>query len=120
MRTRPKRPHNFGEYLRVLRIAKGVSLRKFAEDVGVSATYLSQVEKGNTDSPTAERVTRMAALLEQDSDELIALAGRVPIDLREIIQAYPSEISELVRETKGLSVKQIRKVTEQIRKLKKK
>ena len=38
------------------RIEMGFSLRKFAELVGVSPTYLSQVEQDNADPPTAERV----------------------------------------------------------------
>lgn len=109
---------HFGDHLRELRTAKEISLRKFAEDVGVSATYLSQVEKGSADPPTAERVARMAELLEQDADELIALAGRIPDDLPEIIQQNPAEMSELIRETKGLSVPQLRQVTTHIRKMK--
>jgi transcriptional regulator with XRE-family HTH domain len=42
----------FGELLRDTRIEKGFSLRKFAELLGVSPTYLSQVEQGNVMSPT--------------------------------------------------------------------
>ena len=37
----------FGATLREMRLAKNVSLRKFAEKVGVSPTYLSQVEQDN-------------------------------------------------------------------------
>ncbi|MGE3776318.1 MAG: helix-turn-helix domain-containing protein, partial [Pirellulaceae bacterium] len=37
---------SFGTYLREKRVAKGYSLRKFAELVDVSPTYLSQVEQG--------------------------------------------------------------------------
>lgn len=46
----------FGQFLRSKRLAKGFSLRRFAELVGVSPTYLSQVEQANCDPPTAERV----------------------------------------------------------------
>jgi transcriptional regulator with XRE-family HTH domain len=49
--------------LREMRLAKNVSLRKFAEKVGVSPTYLSQVEQDNVDPPTAERVQKMAEIL---------------------------------------------------------
>ena len=54
---------SFGETLREKRLEKGFSLRKFAQLVGVSPTYLSQVEQGNVDPPTADRVKRMAELL---------------------------------------------------------
>jgi transcriptional regulator with XRE-family HTH domain len=108
----------FGDILREKRTAKGFSLRKFAELVGVSPTYLSQVEQGNVDAPTAERVKRMADLLAENSDEWIALAGRVPDDLPEIIQKEPTEMPELLREASGLTGEQLRKLREQARKLK--
>jgi transcriptional regulator with XRE-family HTH domain len=110
----------FGQWLREKRVAKGFSLRKFAEKVGVSPTYLSHVERGAADPPTAERVKTMAELLEENADEMIALAGRVPEDLPEIIQRRPTEIPELLREANGLTADQLRELTEQIRKLKEK
>jgi transcriptional regulator with XRE-family HTH domain len=109
----------FGRALREKRVEKRFSLRKFAEKVGVSPTYLSQVEQGNVDPPTAERVRRMAELLGENADEWIALAGRVPEDLSEIIQEQPTEMPALLREASGLTAEQLRLLTEQARKLKK-
>src|SRR5699024_3487330 len=86
-----KQQKTFGETLREMRLAKNVSLRKFAEKVGVSPTYLSQVEQNNADPPTAERVQKMAEILGANADELIALAGRVPDDLPKIIQKQPTQ-----------------------------
>lgn len=108
----------FGQFLRERRMAKKVSLRKFAEQVGVSPTYLSQVEQENVMPPTADRVKRMAELLGENPDEWIGLAGRVPDDLAGIIQQQPTEIPELLREASGLSADQLRQLREQIRKLK--
>jgi transcriptional regulator with XRE-family HTH domain len=86
--------------------------------VGVSPTYLSQVEQGNVDPPTAERVQKMAEILGQNADELIALAGRVPGDLSKIIQKQPTQMPELLREAKGLAVEQMQMLIDQARKLK--
>jgi transcriptional regulator with XRE-family HTH domain len=108
----------FGQVLREKRLEKGFSLRKFAELVGVSPTYLSQVEQCNVDPPTAERVKRMAELLGENPDEWIALAGRVPEDLPGIIQKQPTEMPELLREASGLTAEQLRKLREQAKKLK--
>ena len=109
----------FGEVLREARTAKGFTLRKFAEKVGISPTYLSLVEQGKVESPpTADRVKRMAELLEENADQWIALAGRVPGDLSEIIQRQPTEMPELLREASGLTAEQLRKLTKQARKLK--
>ncbi|MEY2726253.1 MAG: hypothetical protein RLZZ458_2120 [Planctomycetota bacterium] len=108
----------FGQWLRDKRVAKGFTLRKFAEQVGVSPTYLSHVEQGVADPPTADRVKTMAELLGENPDEMIALAGRVPEDLPEIIQRQPTEMPELLREASGLTGEQLRRLTEHIRKLK--
>lgn len=112
-----KTKKTFGEIIREKRLAKKYSLRRFADLVGVSPTYMSQVEQGNVDPPTAERVKRMAELLEENPDELIALAGRVPQDLPEIIQSEPTEMPELLREARGLTAEQLRKLRGQIKRM---
>ena len=110
----------FGVMLREKRIMIGFSLRTFAKSAAVSPTYLSQVERGNVDPPTAERVTRMAELLEENTDEWIALAGRVSEDLLEIIQQQPTKMPELLRAANGLAAEQLQELINQARKLKKK
>jgi transcriptional regulator with XRE-family HTH domain len=109
----------FGQVLREAREGK-YSLRKFAELVGISPTYLSQVEQGNVDPPTADRVKRMAELLNANTDEWIALAGRVPEDLPEIIQKQPTEVPDLLRAVRGLTADQLRKLREDAERMKKK
>ena len=113
-----KKRQTFGQVLREARLAKGITLRKFAEQVGVSPTYLSQVEQDNVDPPTAERVHTMATLLGANADEWTALAGRVPEDLPGIIQKEPTAMPELLREASGLTADQLRVLMEQARKLK--
>ena len=106
----------FGDLLRATRVAKGYSLRKFAEMADMSPTYLSQVEQGKVERPpTAERVRTMAELLGQNADEWIALAGRVPDDLTEIIKSEPQAMPALLRAAKGLTAEELRKLTDQIR-----
>jgi transcriptional regulator with XRE-family HTH domain len=112
-----KTQQRFGDVLREKRIARKFSLRKFAELVGISPTYLSQVEQSNVDPPTAERVQRMAELLEENPDELIALAGRVADDLPAIIQAK-TEVPDLLRAVRGLSAEQLRKLRESAEEMK--
>lgn len=109
----------FGGVLRERRIAKGYSLRKFAEMVDVSPTHLSLVEQNKLEkSPTAERVRRMAEVLSENPDEMIALAGRVPEDLPKIIQEQPTQMPELLREASGLTSDQLKRLTAEARKLK--
>ncbi len=100
--ARKGRPKHFGQVLREKREGR-FSLRKFAGLVGVSPTYLSQVEQGNVQPPTADRVKRMAEILGENADELIALAGRVPEDLPEIIQESPTDVPDLLRAVRGMT-----------------
>lgn len=111
------RQKRFGKLLREKRKAKGFSLRKFAEMVGVSPTYLSQVEQGNIDPPTAERVKKMAELLGENADEFVGLAGRVPEDVPDLIQKRPTQMPELLRVASVLTAKQIAELTQQARRL---
>jgi len=108
---------HFGTLLRETRIEKGFSLRKFAEKVGISPTYLSLVEKGKVERPpTAERVRVMAELLDQNADQWIAKAGRLPDDIAEIIKNEPEEMPALLRALKNYSPEELRKLTENLQK----
>jgi HTH-type transcriptional regulator, competence development regulator len=108
----------FGQFLREKRVAKGFSLRKFAESVGVSPTYLSQVEQDNVDPPTADRVKRMAELLGESIDEWTALAGRLTEDLPEIIREEPTAVPGLLRAVRGLTAEQLRRLRDNAEQMK--
>lgn|SRR5690606_32946278 len=102
---------HFGTILRERRIAKGYSLRKFAEAIEVSPTYLSLVETGKSEyPPSAEKVRIMAELLGADPDQWAVLAGRMPEDVKEIILSEP-EMPALLRAAKGLTADELRKLT---------
>jgi transcriptional regulator with XRE-family HTH domain len=103
----------FGTFIRERRTAKGYSLRRFAELVGISPTYLSHVEQDKVESPpTADRIQSMAELLGESADELAGMAGRIPDDLAEIIQSQSVEMSALLRAAKGLTARQLRELRE--------
>lgn len=116
MKQKPRKA--FGQVLRDKRMEKGFSLRKFARLVGVSPTYLSQVEQMNVDPPTADRVKRMAELLEENVDEWTALAGRLTEDLPGIIHEEPTEVPDLLRAVRGLNADQLRQLRENAERMK--
>jgi len=109
----------FGQLLREKRIEKGFSLRKFAALVGISPTYLSQVEQDNVDPPTADRVKRMAEILGEDVDEWTALAGRLTEDLPGIIHEEPKGVPDLLRAVRGLTADQLRRLREDAERMQK-
>ena len=65
------------------------SLREFARKVEITATFLSDIEKG-TRNPSDEVIGKIAKELEIDFDELKKLDNRVPIkELKELFESHP-------------------------------
>jgi len=114
----------FGKRIRDLREAKlkadpKFTLRQFATAAGISPTFLSKVERGEFDPPAADKIMKMAELLDVDADELLALAGRIDPELNEIIREQPTVLPDLLRTMRGMSESELRKLAEQARKQKK-
>ena len=75
----------FGNRLRAMRTAKGLSQRALGERVGVSFTYISKVENGKLDFgdyPSEDLIRRLAAALDADEEELLLLAEKIPEPIR--------------------------------------
>lgn len=77
----------FGEKVRALRDAKGISLRRMATDLEVTPAYLSALEHGHRSRPNwalVQRIITYFGLIWDDADELTELAKhshpRVVID----------------------------------------
>lgn len=80
-----------GERIRSLRTEQKLGLRETALKIGISPTYLSRIETLDEKTPPAEDVIRkLATLLNDDFDELMHLAGRVPEDVEKVIKGDPS------------------------------
>ena len=58
----------FGDTLREARMREKITLRKFAEMVGVSPTYISKVERDDHSTPSIERIEKIAKILKLDID----------------------------------------------------
>ncbi len=107
----------FGTTVRELREAKQISLRKFAEKVGVSPTFQSKMERDEFPPPSVETVKRMAQHLEVDADWLLGLAGKVSADLPEIVQKRPELMATFLRTASKLSNESIQKLLKQMQKM---
>ncbi len=108
----------FGELIRRVREEQDYGLREFAKLIGVSPTYLSQVERGELGPPAEERVIKTAELLGLDKDELLALAGRVSSDLEDIIRDKPKGTALLLRHIRGMTPQALEKLNKELGKKK--
>lgn len=96
-------PETFGERVRRKRMEKQITLRKFADMIEVSPTYVSQIERNELDPPSESKVAAIAKILNEDVDELLALANRIPSDIPAIIQQHPLEVTMFLRTAKDFS-----------------
>ena len=109
----------FGAYIREKREEKGISLRDMARQISASPTFVSKVETEDW-KPGEEKLRKIAQVIECDEEELIAMAGRVPSELSDIIKqhAHRHELSALLRTTQGMSAEELGKLVEQAKKAK--
>lgn len=83
----PAPDESFGTYIQRIRRARGWTQRKVATELGIDFTYLSKLENGRGEAPGDETIRKLAELLELDPETLLALAGKVPTELRQMAQA---------------------------------
>jgi transcriptional regulator with XRE-family HTH domain len=95
-------PRSFGKYLRRKRKEKQMSQRTLAEETGVDFSYLSKVENDVPGFATLSEptLTRLAAALDVDPDEMITRAGKVPSDVKRMLVEDFSLVKE-IRQRKG-------------------
>jgi transcriptional regulator with XRE-family HTH domain len=90
----------FGERIRELRKAKGLSLRELAELVDVSHTYLSKVENQKLDFgeyPSESLIHKLAAELEANENQLLLLAEKIPSNIKQMILRSPQLFHDLAK-----------------------
>jgi transcriptional regulator with XRE-family HTH domain len=110
----------FGSYLRRCRELRRrehgeFSLRKVAAEIGVQPSYISKVERGEVAPPSEATIIRWAEVLGEDPDVLLALAGKVSADLREVIVKRPELFARLIRELKDVPDHAVLRLVREVR-----
>ncbi len=110
----------FGHFLRDQREQRRredrrYSLRQVAQRVGLEPAYLSKIERGETPPPSEGAILKLAGELGEDSDVLLAMAGKVSSDLQEIIRKRPKLFATLLRELKKAPEHAILHVVREVR-----
>ena len=82
----PRPDETFGVYIQRIRRERDVTQRDLATQLGIDFTYLSKLENGRGEPAGEELIRGIAAKLELDAETLLALAGKVPPELRQIAQ----------------------------------
>ena len=111
---------SFGSYVRRCREAlketdSTYSVRQVAQRIGVEPSYLSKVERDEEAPPSEEKIVRLAAELGEDVDVLLAVAGKVSSDLRQVILKRPELFSTLIRELKDMPDRAVLRLVREVR-----
>ena len=70
---------NFGDFISRKRIEKKITIRKMADMLGVSAPFLTDVEKDRRNPFDIEKLNQLAHILEltkEEKDEMLNLGGK--------------------------------------------
>jgi transcriptional regulator with XRE-family HTH domain len=110
----------FGDYVRRRREAlraddPAYSLRRVAARIDVEPSFLSKVERGHEPPPSEETITALANALAEDPDVLLALAGKVSGDLRQVICKRPKLFAELIRQLKRAPDHAVLRIVREVR-----
>lgn len=115
----------FGEYLKLLRLEKEISLRSLAKSSGIDVGNLSKIERSVLNPPQNEdfidKINKVLKLNEIEKKKLIDLAsssnGEYPMDIKNQLADY-NAIPILLRtiSNKRLSDDEIISITEKIKK----
>jgi PTS system nitrogen regulatory IIA component len=86
----------FGPTIRLLRQAKGISLREMARQLGVSPAFLSQIEAGRQHKIPKARIVQVAKMLGVSEAYLLGTARQVHPDLLEYLNKTPEAADFMV------------------------
>ena len=87
----------FGPFIREIRIQKGLGQRELASKIGVSASYLNDIEKDKRTAPKLDIIKKISSILSIDNKKLNDLAGiskkTLAPDINDFIDNNPKIIS---------------------------
>jgi HTH-type transcriptional regulator, competence development regulator len=88
----------FGPHIREIREAKSIGLRELARLIEVEPAYLSKIEREIFPPPSEMLIVKIAGYLGENPDKLLAMAGKIPSDVKDAIVRSNGELAKLVRE----------------------
>lgn len=110
----------FGDYVRQVRERfrtndRSYSVRQVARRIGVEPAYLSKVERGDVAPPSEATIRKLARELDENSDVLLGMAGKVSSDLQDTIRKRPQLFSQLLRELRDMPDHAIVRIVREVR-----
>ena len=91
----------FGPTIRLLRQAKGISLREMARQLGVSPAFLSQIEAGRQHKIPKARIVQVAEMLGVSEAYLLGTARQIHPDVVKFLRETPEAAEFMIAAIKS-------------------
>jgi HTH-type transcriptional regulator, competence development regulator len=104
----------FGQRIQRLRRERSLTQRQVAAELGIDFTYLSKLENDRGEPPGEDTVRKLAAVLQTDEELLLALAGKVPPELRERAQR-DVEFARFLRRLPSITDEELRRLSKNLK-----
>ena len=91
----------FGPTIRLLRQAKGISLREMARKLGVSPAFLSQIEAGRQHKIPKARIVQVAEMLGVSEAYLLGTAKQIHPDVVQFLRETPEAAEFMITAMKS-------------------
>ena len=91
----------FGPTIRLLRQAKGISLRELARQLGVSPAFLSQIEAGRQHKIPRARIVQVAEMLGVEEGYLLSTARQMHPELMKFMSETPEAAEFMLAAMRG-------------------
>ena len=88
---RTRETETLGAYIRQARVRRGITLRQLAGQLGITPSYLSDIENDRR-VPAQEVLEGISRSLRLDLNELLARAGRLDPETQEYLKRSPAAI----------------------------
>lgn len=110
----------WGQHIRSVReqrllADRAFSVRQVAQRIGIEPAYLSKIERDLMAPPSEAVIRRLAAELGEDPDLLLAMAGKVSSDLKDIVLKRPQLFAELLRQLRDAPEHALLRVVREVR-----
>lgn len=108
----------FGQTLKEIRRKKGVTQRELAAAVGVDFSYISKIENDRMPPPAADTIVKICEMLDVPPDNLLAMTGKMPTQIKEAISENPAA-QQFLREAQNMTLTEDEwgALTQQLKKL---
>jgi D-3-phosphoglycerate dehydrogenase len=86
---------SFGAALRQFRLGAGLNQRELAALVGLDFSYISKLENDRLPPPAADTVVALCRALHVEPEELLALIGKLPSQMRQVVSTNKAALAFL-------------------------